>query len=683
MIKLTINGTEVEVEAGTTILQACESLGIEIPRFCYHDKLSAPASCRMCLVEVEKMPKPVPSCTQPCAEGMAVYTDSLIVQDARKGVMELLLINHPLDCPVCDQGGECDLQDFSMQYGSDRSRYSDEKRIVADKNLGPLIKTSMTRCIHCTRCIRFLDEIAGEPEMGGFFRGEHLEITNEPDAPLTSELSGNLIDICPVGALTDKPNAFRARSWELLGTDSIDVFDAVGSNIRIDSRDNEVMRIVPRQNDDINERWISDKARFACDGLKYQRLDRPYVRKDGRLQFATWEEAFAAIENRIKQIAPEQIAALAGDMADCESMFALKLLMKAIGSPHIDCRQDGAEYDISSRSAYIMNSGISGIEKADAILLVGTNPRHEAAIVNARIRKRWLKGGARIGLIGAATDLNYPYRHIGDSPSSLRKLLNGDHEFAQILSAAKNPMVIVGASVFTRSDAMDLQIAIRNIADKFNMIRPDWNGLNTLQLAASRVGGLDIGFIPQAYGMNTNAILKSAAEDKLEILYLLGADEIDMSSLGKTFIIYQGHHGDKGAERADVILPGAAYTEKTATYVNTEGCVQSTERAVSPPGEAREDWKIIRALSEAIGKTLPIDTLPELRFTMFTANPTLRKAMAFEDFLQSAKAGELSLKKFIPAINNFYMTDVISRASPTMARCSEEILPFILPPEGE
>ena len=682
MPKLTIDGIDIEVEAGTSILQACEQLGIEIPRFCYHDRLSVAASCRMCMVEVEKMPKPVPSCALPCTEGMIVHTDTQAVKDARKSVMELLLINHPLDCPVCDQGGECDLQDQAMCYGSDRSRYSEPRRVVENKELGPLIKTEMTRCIHCTRCIRFLDEVAGTPELGGLFRGENMEISNADEGPLTSELSGNLVDVCPVGALTAKPHAFRARSWEYVKTESIDVLDAVGSNIRIDARGNEVMRILPRLNDDINEEWINDKTRFSCDGLRYQRLDQPYVRVDGKLKPASWEEALDAVARRVKGVASEQIAALAGDLADCESMLALKLLMKELDSPHLDCRQDGADYDISSRSHYIMNSTIAGIEQADAILLIGTNPRHEAALVNARIRKRWLKGGMRVGLIGVPADLGYPYRHIGNSPAAIAEISGWRHEFSKTLSLAKNPMVIVGAGALARNDGAAIHAVAWELAEKFNMRRPDWNGFNVLQLAASRVGGLDLGFVPQAYGMNTNSIIRGGAEGKIEVLYLLGADEIDAGNLGNAFVVYQGHHGDKGAHRADVILPGAAYTEKEAIYVNIEGRPQMSVRAVFPPGEAKEDWRIVRSLSEALGKTLPFDNSNQLWANMFRLQPHLGNMGCVEKAMATKLAegsGKLSSKPFAAAIKNFYMTDAICRASPTMAKCTEEILPLIMP----
>ena len=679
MPKLTIDSIELEVAPGTSVLQACEQLGIEVPRFCFHDRLSVPANCRMCLVEIEKTPKPVASCAMPCGDGMAVHTDTPMVLKARKGVMEMLLINHPLDCPICDQGGECDLQDQAMGYGFDRSRYQEMKRAVKDKELGPLVKTVMTRCIHCTRCVRFMDEIAGEPELGGLFRSENMEIGTYTTQPLKSELSGNIIDICPVGALTNKPFAFEARSWELQKTESIDVMDAVGCNIRVDVRGNEVMRILPRLNEDVNEEWINDKTRFACDGLSRQRLDKPYVRRDGKLQPASWAEAFTAITAKLRDTPPSRVAALAGDLADCESMFALKSLLQNIGSPNMDCRQDGAEYDVCTRAAYIMNSSIAGIEQADAILLVGANPRLGGTIVNARIRKRWLRGGMRVGVIGAVADLTYPYRHIGNTPQAINDLVSGKHEFAKILQNAKKPMVIVGAGALARPDGAAIHAAVRALAEKFNMIQPDWNGFNAMQTAAARAGGIDLGFLPQENGLGTNGILSACESGKMNIVWLLGADEIDMKRLGKTFVVYQGHHGDAGAHRADVILPGAAYTEKNAIYLNTEGRPQMAMQAVFPPGEAREDWKIIRALSGVMLKPLPFDNLMQLRAKMIEACPVLGKMgkLTKAEWKPFGKAGELSTKPFMFTVQNFYMTDPISRASPTMAKCTAEILPLM------
>ena len=676
MPKLTIDGIELEVAPGTSVLQACEQLGVEVPRFCYHDKLSVPANCRMCLVEIEKTPKPVASCAMPCGDGMIVHTDTAMVKKARNGVMEMLLVNHPLDCPICDQGGECDLQDQAVAYGLDHSRYNEAKRAVKDKDLGPLVSTVMTRCIHCTRCVRFVDEIGGTPELGGMYRGEHLEIGTYVKHALTSELSGNLIDICPVGALTNKPAAFTARSWEFRPTETIDVFDAIGSNIRVDVRGNEVMRVLPRLNEDVNEEWINDKTRFAIDGLKRQRLDRPYVRRNGKLEAATWGEAFAAIAEKIHATEPSRIAALAGDMADCESMFALKSLLHALGSPNMDCRQDASTYDVSNRAAYVMNSGIAGIEEADAVLFIGTNPRHEGTLVNARTRKRWLRGGCRVGLIGAGVDLGYPYKHIGETPSSIADLINGTHDFAKILQNAKKPLFILGAGALTREDGPALHRAVRELAEHFNAVREDWNGFNILQLAASRVGGLDLDFLPQIGGAGTKDILSG----KMDVIWLLGADEIDTKNIANAFVIYQGHHGDVGAHRADVILPGAAYTEKSAIYVNTEGRAQLALQAAFAPGEAREDWKIIRAFSDVVGSSLLFDTIAQLRLKMFESAPILATIGQREKSAWSAFGlpGSVSSKPFTSVIENFYMTDPISRASVTMAKCTEEIRPHTM-----
>lgn len=675
MPKLTINGTELEVVAGTSVLQACEQLGIEVPRFCYHDKLSVPANCRMCLVEVEKTAKPVASCALPCSEGMIVHTDSAVVKKARNGVMEMLLVNHPLDCPICDQGGECDLQDQAVAYGFDHSRYNEAKRAVSDKELGPLVSTVMTRCIHCTRCVRFVDEICGTPELGGIYRGEKMEIGTYVEHSLTSEMSGNLIDICPVGALTNKPAAFTARAWEFQKTETIDVFDAIGSNIRVDTRGNEVMRVLPRLNEDVNEEWINDKTRFAIDGLKRQRLDRPYVRKNGKLRPVSWDEALNMVASKLRDTPPDRIGAIAGDLVECESMFALKSLFTALGSPHMDCRQDGADYDVSNRAAYIMNSGIANIEQADTIVLIGTNPRHEGTLINARIRKRWLRGGCRVAMIGAPVDLGYPYKHIGDTPQSLADLVSGSHPFASVLKNAKNPMFIVGAGALARADGAALHRAVREAAETFNAVRDDWNGFNVLQLAASRVGGLDIGFLPQTAGSSTRGILSG----KMELIWLLGADEVDTKNIGNAFVIYQGHHGDAGAHRADVILPGAAYTEKSGIYVNTEGRPQMALQAVFPVGEAREDWKIIRAVSALVGAALPFDNLAELRGRLFDAVPVLANIGIRIPSVWTAfgKKDDLSAKPLEPVIKNFYMTDPISRASITMAKCVEEILPLI------
>lgn len=664
MVKLTIDGIETEAEAGTVVIQAAETLGIEIPRFCYHERLAIAGNCRMCLVEVSPgPPKPQASCALPVGEGMVVKTNTPMVKKAREGVMEFLLINHPLDCPICDQGGECDLQDQSMYFGKGESRYPENKRAVADKYMGPLIKTTMTRCIHCTRCIRFTDDIAGIEEMGALNRGEHMEITSYLEKSLSSELSANVIDLCPVGALTSRPYAFTARPWELKKTESIDVLDAVGSNIRVDTRGLEVMRILPRNHDDVNEEWISDKTRYACDGLKMQRLDRPYIKQNGKLKPASWDEAFAAISRKFAKADPASIAAIAGDQADVESMWALKKLFALLGVENIDCRPAGNVLDSSNRSNYLFNSTIAGVDEADRILLVGANPRVEAPIINARIRKAYLNG-AQIANIGSEFNLTYKYKQLGESP----KLLESK-EVAKFFEGAKKPMVIIGQAALNRPDSE----AILAAAAKLDLQKDGWNGFNILHTAAARVGGLDVGFTPTQKGKATAEILQAAQNKEIKIVYLLEADEIDTNALKNAFVIYQGHHGDAGAKIADVILPGAAYTEKEATYVNTEGRVQRTQQAIFPPNEAREDWKIIRALSEILEQTLPFNNVDELRAAMFKEIPHLGVTDHIEPAKwQAPKSGSQKITddKFEYPIGNFYQTCPISRNSKTMAECA-------------
>jgi NADH-quinone oxidoreductase subunit G len=674
MPKLTIDGMEVEVPAGVTVLQACESLGIEIPRFCYHERLSIAGNCRMCLVDMKGSPKPVASCAMPATDGMVIATNTPKVHRMRRGVMEFLLINHPLDCPICDQGGECDLQDQAMAYGFDRGRYLETKRAVKDKNLGPLIKTIMTRCIHCTRCIRFATEIAGVPELGATGRGEHMEVGTYVEKALTSELSGNMIDLCPVGALTSKPYAFVARPWELRKTETIDVMDAVGSNIRVDARGNEVLRVLPRLNEDVNEEWISDKTRFACDGLRRQRLDRPYIRLDGRLQPASWAEAFAEIKRALAGVPAEGIAAIAGDLACSESILALRELVSALGSPHLDCRQDGAHLAPAPRAAYLFSTTIAGIEHSDACLLVGTNPRLEAPLVNARLRKRFRRGSFPLALIGVAADLSYEYEHLGEDPTALSAVLEGRHAFAERLAAAERPMLILGMGALARPDGDVVLGAARRIAETYGMVDPTtgWNGFNILHTAAARVGALDLGFVPGPGGRDVAGILAGARSGEIRVVYLLGADELDMAGLGDAFVVYQGHHGDAGAHRADVILPGAAFTEKSATYVNTEGRAQEAHRACFPPGEAREDWAIVRALSEELGHTLPMDTLDQVRARLRAEHACFARL----DEVVPASWGEFgadgvpSPEPFRPAVTNFYATNAVARSSVTMAACA-------------
>ncbi len=673
MPTLTINGDEVEVAAGTTVLQACEHAGVEIPHFCYHQRLAIAGNCRMCLVEMERAPKPIASCAMPVGEGMVIRTDTPLVRKAREGVMEFLLINHPLDCPICDQGGECDLQDQAMVYGRGGNRFSDNKRAIGEKDFGPLIKTCMTRCIHCTRCIRFMDDIAGVAELGAVNRGEHMEIDTYTQKPLDSELLGNIIDLCPVGALTSKPYAFAARSWELERTESIDVLDAVGSNISVHARGATVMRVVPRLNEAVNEEWISDKTRFACDGLRLQRLDRPMVRRGGRLEAASWDEAFAAVAGRLEGLAGARVAAIAGDLADAEAMCALKDLMAALGSPHVDCRQDGAKLDAGRRAGYLFNTTIAGIEDAGACLLVGANPRREAPLINARLRKRYLRGGFPVAAVGAPADLTYTVDWLGAGPASLAEIAEGKHAFARVLERAERAMIVVGMGALARPDGAAVLRMARGIAETAGMIGDGWNGFNVLHTAAARVAGLDPGLVPGKGGRDVAGILEAAGRGDIGFVYLLGADEIDMDRLGNAFVVYQGHHGDAGAQRADVVLPGAAYTEKNATYVNTEGRVQQTRLAVFPPGEAREDWKIVRALSAVLGKPLPYDSLSEVRARMVALAPQLGEV----DVAAPAKWGRFGAARkkidsapFTSAIDNFYMTDPVSRASLTMAECS-------------
>ena len=672
MVKLTIDTDEIEVPSGTTVLQACEQAGREIPRFCYHERLSIAGNCRMCLVEIEKAPKPIASCAYPVAEGMVVKTDTAMVRQARRGVMEFLLINHPLDCPICDQGGECDLQDQAVSYGMDHSRYAENKRAVKDKYLGPLVATFMTRCIQCTRCIRFATEVAGVPELGATARGENMEIGTYVEKALTSELSGNLIDICPVGALTSKPYAFVARPWELSKTESVDVLDALGAPIRVDARGPEVLRILPRMDDSLNEEWLGDKSRFSFDGLKRRRLDQPWLRRDGKLQPASWQEAFSAIASRMNSLDGSRIGAIAGDLCDAESMIALADLMAAFGSKNLDCRQDGAALDPSRREFYLFNSTIEGVDAADALLLIGSNPRHESPVLNARIRRRWMAGGFPIGVIGPHTELTYDTTILGDGKDAFAGLLDGSHDFAKVLRGAKRPMIVVGQGALTRSDGAAILAAAWKFAESVGALTADWHGFNVLHTAAARVGGLDLGFVPGPGGLDLAGMMNGG----VDLLWLLGADEFDTQRIGAdTFVVYQGHHGDRGAARADVILSGAAYTEKNGTYVNTEGRVQRGYRVVFPPGEAQEDWRILRAFSQIAGHVLPYDDLDTLRARLERANPVFGRqgAPRFGANDLSAPAGDagaISDAPFAPAIANYYLTNPISRASATMAECS-------------
>ena len=671
MPTLTIDGVEVTVDQGMTLMQACEQSGAEIPRFCYHDRLSIAGNCRMCLVDQENAPKPVASCAMPAADGMVIHTNSPRVKKAREGVMEFLLINHPLDCPICDQGGECDLQDQSMAYGGNDSRYDENKRAVTEKNMGPLIKTVMTRCIHCTRCIRFAQEVAGVEEIGALGRGEHMEISTYLEQSMTSELSGNVIDLCPVGALTSKPYAFTARSWELEKTESIDVHDAVGTNIRVDVRGKEVMRILPRLNEDVNQEWLADRSRFAYDGLKKNRLDKPYIRRDGKLVEASWDEAFQAIAERVNATDASKIAGVAGDLADTEAMVALKDLLTAIGTPHMDSRQDGAQYDASNRASYLFNTTITGIDDADACLIIGANVREDAPIINARLRQRWLTGKMKVGVVGEANDLTYDYDYLGAGTQTVSDIASGTNAFAETLKNASNPMIIIGQNVLNRADGQAIAALAAQIADASGAIREGWNGYNVLHTAAGRVGGLDIGFVPQDGGRNVAGILDGAASGDIEVVYLLQADELAVAKLDNSFVIYQGSHGDVGVQYADVILPGAAYTEKDATWVNTEGRPQRGHRAAFPPGDAREDWTILRALSAVVGKKLPYDSLDALRRHIADIAPHLSETDEITPaaWQGAGQAGAFDDSAFTANRANHYKVNPICRASQTMDEC--------------
>ncbi len=672
MPKLKINNKEIEVPEGFTVIQACEKAGIEIPRFCYHDKLKIAGNCRMCLVEMERAPKPVASCAQVAMEGMVIHTNTPLVKKAREGVMEFLLANHPLDCPICDQGGECDLQDQAMKYGKPESRYKEEKRAVKDKDFGPLIQTHMTRCIHCTRCVRFIEDIAGTYELGGIGRGEDVEITNYIEGGVKSELSGNIIDLCPVGALKSKPYEFKARNWELHRTESIDVMDAVGSNIIINTRGNEVMRILPYTNEDINEEWISDKTRFFYDGLKYQRLDRPYIKQKNKLEETSWEIALNILAKRIKKTKAEKIGAIAGDLTDVETMFVVKDYLKALGSYNVDCRQNGSKLSNKNRAQYTFNTTIKGIEEADHCLLIGCNPRHEATMVNARIRKAYLNNKLSIAVIGNNNNLTYPYKHLGDNPWILKQIADGVHPICTDLKKAKKPMIIFGEHLTTQEDYEAYEYFINKLVNKYNYTSNDWNGYNILHTAASRVGGLDIDFVPNKDGMTTNEILK-----KCEVIILFGADEINLNKINKNaFVIYIGHHGDKAAEVADIILPAPAFTEKNATYVNLEGRIQNTFAAIDKLGKAKIDWQIILDLANLTGVKLQYSTLNEIRKKISKVNPVfINTELKNNDnvFKNSLKQTSFFQDKIDEKALDYYLTNSICRNSITMKKCSQII----------
>jgi len=664
-----VNGLEVEFEPGMTVLQVAERAGQEIPRFCYHERLSIAGNCRMCLVEVKPgPPKPQASCALPAAEGQEIFTDTPMVKKAREGVMEFLLINHPLDCPICDQGGECDLQDQAMGYGRDGSRYSENKRAVEEKNMGPTIKTFMTRCIQCTRCVRFVTEVAGVPDIGMISRGEDAEITTYLEKAVDSELSGNVNDLCPVGALTHRPWQFHYRPWELKKTETIDVMDALGSNIRADAKGAEVMRILPRVNEGINEEWLSDVSRYAVDGLQSRRLDQPWVRENGKLRAASWDEALGVVAAKLNAAPANRIGAIAGDLQDAESMKATLDLFRALGSNNTDCRQDGSALGYGPRESWLFNSGIAGIESADAVLIVGANPRVEAPLLNTRLRKAWLAGKTEIGLIGEQADLTYNYSWLGAGSKTLAKLPKAAMD---VLTKAERPAIIIGGGALSGENGPAVLNALGALANKIGVIAEGWNGFNVLHSAASRVAGLDMGFVPGEGGLSA---MEMTAKSALDVLFLLGADEIDLSK-SKAFRVYLGSHGDRGAHGADVILPGAAYTEKSGLYVNTEGRAQMAERVVFPKGLAKEDWAILRALSAMVGQTLPYDTLDALRTKLMADHPTFgridyRPTSAAFDLGALGKKGDLGDVVFTSAVRDPYLNNPITRASVTMAELS-------------
>lgn len=672
--KLNIDGQDIEVPRHYTLMQACEAAGAEIPRFCYHERLSVAGNCRMCLVEWQGAPKPIASCAQtvgdmrPNPDGSApiIRTRGDYVEKARGGVMEFLLINHPLDCPICDQGGECDLQDQAVAYGRSGSRYDLNKRAVEDKNMGPLVKTIMTRCIQCTRCVRFAAEVAGVEELGMISRGESAEITTYLEQSLSSELSGNVIDLCPVGALTSKPYAYNARPWELRKTPSIDVMDAMGAAIRVDAKGNAVMRIMPTVNEEVNEEWLSDKSRFVWDGLARQRLDRPYIKREGRLSPASWSEALSEVQVALSGT-PEKIGFLAGDLIEVEQAKAALDLARKLGVQNTDCRPAGAQYGKSGvREHYLLNPSFMAVEDADALVLIGCNPRQDAAVWNARIRKAWLWNDLKVYVVGDAVDLTYDYEHLGTGPEALAAI--------EKLKVAKRPLIVVGEDALIRPDGQAILAATHAAALKIGAIREDWAGFGVLHTAAGRVGALDVGFVPEADGLDTAAMVSGA----LDTLVLLGVDEVDLSRLGETKIIYVGHHGDAGAAKADIILPCAAYTEMAATYVNTEGRVQMTRAAVEPKGEAREGWAIFRALSDILGHKLPYDSVKALReklradlphFAGLGFAPAEAGAEALMAPLETSDMLDLTVP-FMSRRGDFYLTNPIARASKTMAECS-------------
>ena len=670
-IKINVDGIEVSVPQGSTVLQACEVAGAEIPRFCYHEKLSVAGNCRMCLVEMERSPKPIASCAMPASDGMVVKTTSEMVEKARKGVMEFLLINHPLDCPICDQGGECDLQDQALYFGKGKTRFENPKRAVSDKNMGPLIKTTMTRCIHCTRCVRFANEVAGVEDLGAVGRGENVEISTYLEKAVESELSGNLVDLCPVGALTSKPYQFVARPWELTKTESIDVMDGLGSNIRIDSRDGKVLRVLPKNNESINEEWISDKTRYAIDGLSKQRLDVPYIRNNGKFQIVSWEEAFEFIKSRSKEITDQNFVGIIGNQVDNESIFSLKELFHKMGLSKILPYQKQYTFSLNNRSNYLFNSKIEGVEKCDYLLLLGANTRVDSAVLNARIRRNYIQRDLKIATISSKKfELNFDYNYFGSDLNILNDILDKKHEIAKELEHSNFPMIIIGDEVLENDFSLETQDIVIKILDKFGGFTKNWNGFNILHNYASTVGALDI--IGKFSNYNHLSLEKDINKKLIKFVYLLNADDFNYD-LSNCFVIYQGHHGDRGAQMADVILPGSAYTEKDGSFINLEGRLQYCQRAVFPPGEAKEDWAIIRALSEKLNKKIDFDNLKDLRDLMFKKVDRLDafNENSYELKPKSSKRNFNNLSKLKCINKNFFMTCPISRTSNTMAECTK------------
>ena len=672
MPKIFINGKEIEFEKGMTVLQACELADVEIPRFCYHEKLSIAGNCRMCLVEMEKSPKPIASCAMPAAEGMKIKTNSVSVEKARKGVMEFLLANHPLDCPVCDQGGECDLQDQSMYYGVDKSRFIENKRLVKEKYMGPLIKTQMTRCIHCTRCVRFATEIAGVPEIGAIGRGENMEITTYLEKAMESELSANVIDLCPVGALTSKPYAFEARPWELKKTESIDVMDAVGSNIRVDTYNWEVKRILPRLNNAINEEWISDKTRYSCDGLLKQRLDVPYIKKDNKLQKSNWDEAITLLADKIQSINSDEIGGHIGDMINMENALSFKKFFAALKSKNLEFREKRFYIDSSEKINYLFNSSIKGIEESDLILLIGTNPRHEATMLNARIRKTFVKKRIPIFSIGDPGELTYDYNVIGNTTDDLKKILNNESEFSKKLSSSNKPIIIIGESALELESGKYILEGIKNFLKNNNFISKEWNAFNFLAQNASTVGLIDLKVLSKE-DEEKNSFFEKLTKNQFKLLYLLGSDNLDIKK-DNEFIVYQGSHGDRGAEIADLVLPSAAFTEQNGLYENLEGRVQECKKASYPIGEALEDWRIFNLILKKLGKNDDLSKFDSLRKEVLNLIPNFTKLNELPSFKEIQEINTSS--KFISELVtikdlDYFYTNSISRASKTMSECRQ------------